>query len=145
MYHVGEFMSREVVTLKADDTLATAASYLRLGRIRHLPVLKDGKLLGLVTHRDVVRALGTRGGLAARNVAVRDVMRAKVVTVTEKLPLRRAAQLMLRNKLGCLPVLSKDKRLVGIIAEADLVRFAATLLEDLDKIDALAVRLPRRK
>jgi CBS domain-containing protein len=56
MYTVSDLMTREVLTLKESDDLSIADTFLRLGRIRHLPVTdENGRLLGLVTHRDLVR------------------------------------------------------------------------------------------
>ena len=56
---VGDFMSRELVTVKESDDLALAEQMLRLGGIRHLPVVRDRKLLGLLTHRDLLRSAAT--------------------------------------------------------------------------------------
>jgi len=53
---VADIMSREVITLAEDDTLADARMSMERGRIRHLPVVRDGRLVGLVTHRDLLAA-----------------------------------------------------------------------------------------
>ncbi|HEX8910363.1 MAG TPA: CBS domain-containing protein, partial [Anaeromyxobacteraceae bacterium] len=68
---VGDFMTRELVTLKESDDLALAEQMLRLGGIRHLPVVRDGKLVGLVTQRDLLRASATH---AARSTVAGDIM-----------------------------------------------------------------------
>ncbi|MFN7132801.1 MAG: CBS domain-containing protein, partial [Myxococcales bacterium] len=60
MRTVADLMSREVVTLEESDDISYADTVLRLGRIRHLPVVSGGRLRGLVTHRDVLRAIVAR-------------------------------------------------------------------------------------
>jgi len=128
---VGDFMTRELLTLKETDDLALAEQMLRLGAIRHLPVVRDGKLVGLVTQRDLLRASATR---AARTTVASEIMVREPVTVRPSTPLVRAARAMLEKKFGCLPVCDEDGVLVGIITEADFVRFAADMVQDLDLV-----------
>lgn len=133
---VGDLMQGEVVTLDAKDRLDLADSLMRLGRIRHIPVLADGKLVGVVSQRDLFRAaLSTvlclrpaaeREWLA--KIPVREVMSAPVITATPDMPLRAAVQLMLDHKIGCLPVV-RDGELVGLISETDCLRYLARLLD----------------
>ncbi|HYO59371.1 CBS domain-containing protein [Archangium sp.] len=136
MQTVGELMTRSnLVTLTETQNLAMAEELLRLHRIRHLPVVRNGKLVGLVTHRDLLRAAARRGGadpvqqpLWASDVMVRDVR-----TVRPDTPTREAVKQLLDNKYGCLPVVGAAGELVGIITEADMVRFAQHLIEDMDR------------
>ncbi len=137
---VGDFMTRELVTLKESDDLALAEQILRLGGIRHLPVVRETKLLGLLTHRDLLRALATR---SARTTPARDVMTKEPVTVRPTTSLVHAARVMLANKFGCLPVCDDEGSLVGIITESDFVRFAADMVQDLDLV-AEAVKASTR-
>jgi len=132
MIKVGDFMTRELVTVRETDDLALADSILRLGGIRHLPVVREGKLSGLLTQRDLLRAGAT--GSAARAVLARDVMVSRLTTVTPDSSLAEAAQIMLRHKFGCLPVCDGDGTLVGMVTESDFVRFAAGVLQDLDVV-----------
>jgi CBS domain-containing protein len=133
---VGDFMTRELVTLKESDDLALAEQMLRLGGIRHLPVVRDGKLVGLITQRDLLRASATH---AARSTVAGEIMVREPVAATPATPLVQAARTMLEHKFGCLPVCAVDGKLVGIITEADFVRFAADMVQDLDLV-AQAVR-----
>jgi CBS domain-containing protein len=133
MIKVADFMTRELVTVKESDDLALAESILRLGGIRHLPVVRDRKLVGLVTHRDLLRS-GTSGAPAARAVLAQDIMTRSPTVVAPATSLAHAAHLMLRNKYGCLPVCEEDGTLVGIITESDFVRFAADVVQDLDLV-----------
>jgi CBS domain-containing protein len=130
MITVGDFMTRDLVTVKEGDDLALATSILRLGGIRHLPVVRDGLLAGLVTQRDLLRS-ASRGQDGAR---AGDIMVREVVTVRPGTSLVQAARIMLANKFGCLPVTEEGGRLVGIITESDFVRFAADMVQDLDLV-----------
>jgi CBS domain-containing protein len=137
---VGDFMTRELVTLKETDDLALAEQMLRLGAIRHLPVVRNGKLVGLVTQRDLLRASATR---PARTTAASEIMVREPVAVRPTTPFVRAARVMLERKFGCLPVCDEEGTLVGIITESDFVRFAADMVQDLDLV-AEAVSGSRR-
>jgi CBS domain-containing protein len=139
---VADFMTRDLVTVRAADDVALAESLLRLGGIRHLPVVSEGKLVGLVTQRDVLRS-GESGRPAARDVPVSEVMTREVVTVRPTTSLAQAARTLLERKFGCLPVCDEEGRLVGIVTEADFVRFAADVVRDLDLV-ADAVRAQER-
>ena len=135
MQTVGELMTRSsLVTLTETQNLAQADELLRLHRIRHLPVVRNGKLVGLITHRDLLRAAAQRGADPVKQpLWTSDVMVRDVKTVRADTPTREAVKLMLENKYGCLPVVGADGELVGIITEADMVRFAQHLIEDMDR------------
>jgi CBS domain-containing protein len=136
MHNVGELMTRSsLVTITETQNLARAEELLLLHRIRHLPVVREGKLVGLVTHRDLLRAAAQCGGAdpAQQPLWASDVMVRDVRTVRADTPTREAVKLMLENKFGCLPVVRADGTLVGILTEADMVRFAQHLIEDMDR------------
>ena len=126
--HVRDLMTNEVATLERNDRLSTADNVMRLGRIRHMPVLDDGNLVGLVTQRDLFRgallkALGY--GLNAEQtmldtLAVKEVMATDLVTIAPNATLQEAAGIMVERKIGCLPVVDNEK-LVGILTEGDFV------------------------
>jgi len=128
---VGDFMSRELVTVGEADDLVLAEKTLRLGGIRHLPVVSGRKLAGLITYRDLLRSTAAR---PAASTPARDAMTREPTTVRPTTSLVHAARLMLANKFGCLPVCEDDGTLVGIITEADFVRFAADMVQDLDLV-----------
>jgi CBS domain-containing protein len=140
---VSDVMQSEVVTLAKGDRLDLAEDIMRLGRVRHLPVLEEGRLVGVVSQRDLLAASLSKA-LAfepqqrrthLRSVAVEEVMATEPVTVEASTPLRRAAELMLERKIGCLPVVKPDGTLVGLLSEADLVR-AAYLAPEARAVDA---------
>ncbi len=128
---VGDFMSRELVTVKESDDLALAEQMLKLGGIRHLPVVRDRKLVGLLTHRDLLRSAASR---QAKTTLAQEVMTREPTTARPDTSLVHAARIMLANKFGCLPVCEEDGKLVGIITESDYVRFAADMVQDLDLV-----------
>jgi CBS domain-containing protein len=132
MQTVGELMTRSnLVTLTETQNLAQAEELLRLHRIRHLPVVRNGKLVGLITHRDLLKAAAKRPPGAPTNAS--EVMVKEVRTVRSDTSTREAVKLMLDNKYGCLPVVGADGELVGILTEADMVRYAQHLIEDMDR------------
>ena len=140
MISVSDFMTKDLVTVRESDDLALAESLLKLGGIRHLPVVRERKLVGLLTHRDVLRS-GHWGKPAARELPVADVMTRTPTSVRPATGLAQAARLMLERKFGCLPVCEDDGTLVGIVTEADFVRFAADVVRDLDLMaDAVKAR-----
>lgn len=139
MKTVGELMTRELITLKETQNLAIADELLRLNRIRHLPVVRQSKLVGLITHRDLLKATGLKCPDPAKQpLWASDIMTREVATVTPDTRLRDAVGLMLKNKFGCLPVVSEDGTLLGILTEADLVRYAQQLIGDLDRLSEAA-------
>ena len=133
MIAVADFMTRDLVTVKESDDLALADSMFKLGGIRHLPVVREGKIVGLVTHRDLLRS-HTSGTASARMLKAGDIMTPDPITARPDTSLVKAARTMLAHKYGCLPVCEDDGTLVGIITEADFVRFAADMVSDLDMV-----------
>ena len=126
---VDDIMRTEVVTLGRNDNLDLADDILQLGRIRHLPIVEEGRLVGVISQRDLFhsalsRALGY-GTLAEkamlRTLLVKEVMTEELVTIPPGTPIKEAARLMIEKKIGCLPVV-RDEILVGLVTETDLLR-----------------------
>lgn len=139
MLYVGELMTSKVFTLLKSDSLSDVRMLMDLARIRHIPVT-DGEnhFLGLVTHRDLLAYAVSHLADIKREerneiesaILVGDIMRTDVTTTTADARLTDAAQILYRNKYGCLPVLDDRKTLVGIVTEADFLRLAIALLRD---------------
>ncbi len=135
---VADIMSRELVTLTEEDTLADARACMARARLRHLPVVRDGKLVGLVTHRDLLAAsLSVFAEVSAREertlfatIPVRELMH-DAVTAPPDMPVTDAGRILLDNKFGCLPVVDAAGVLLGIVTEADFLRLAVQMLEAL--------------
>jgi CBS domain-containing membrane protein len=121
---VRHIMSSPVVTFFAEQTLPLAEDVMRFKHLRHLPVVDDkGYLVGIVTHRDLLRAkLGT--SRSRSNIRVDQVMTRDVWTVTSDTLASTAGSMLLDHGFGCLPIVDGTHRLVGIITEADYLRFA---------------------
>lgn len=132
MYLVQDFMTRKVLSLEEHDDLTLAQNLMAFGRFRHLPVTRSGALIGLVSQRDLARAQAVRDDLLTLRTL--DVMIREVQTVSPQTRLRDALELMLRHKYGCVPVVDDDGVLVGILTEADGVRFALRMAKDLDEV-----------
>jgi CBS domain-containing protein len=127
---VGQFMSTGLFTVRPDDIVDLAASVMDWEHVRHVPVEDDdGRLIGLVSHRALLRlvARGLRAG-AKNSVTVRDIMVSQPVTVTPQTPTLTAINLMRERSVSALPVV-EGGRLVGIVTERDLLVVAARLLE----------------
>jgi CBS domain-containing protein len=129
---VSEIMQSEVATLGASERLDLAQDVMNLGRVRHLPVLDGVKLVGIVSQRDLLAAslsrtldFGAKDRRSfLRSIEVAEVMTRTPITLEPDATLRDAATLMLRHKIGCLPVVKPDRTLVGLVTEADLLRAA---------------------
>jgi len=128
---VAELMSAKVATLGQGDTLDIADGIMCMGRVRHLPVLERGEVVGVVSQRDLFRsALGAalafgirRPQELMRSLEVRDVMSTPAVTVAPDASVQDAARTMAEKKIGCLPVVERGG-LVGILTEHDVLRYA---------------------
>lgn len=130
---VSDIMTKDVITLNRNDSLTTADDVMRLGRIRHIVVVHDdGALAGVLSQRDLflgglLRALGYGTHAKAQalsTMVVKEAMVADPMTTTPTTPLKEAAGIMLKHKIGCLPVLDKGN-IVGIVTEADFVAHVA--------------------
>ena len=132
---VQDIMQSTVVTVTPLTRLPEALALTRERGIRHLPVLDGEQLVGIVSDRDLKRAIGFTGpdaDSAQRSaqmdrVTMRDIMTHPVITTDTAFPVEDAARMMVTEKISALPV-TQAARLVGIITETDLMRlFVRTL------------------
>lgn len=125
---VGQFMSTDLFTVRSDDLMDLAASVMDWRHVRHVPVEDgEGRLIGLVTHRDLLRLLSQRTYPQSETpLAVRDIMRTELQTVSSTTPTLQAIEVMKTHRVGCLPVVD-DGRLVGIVTSYDFLAGAARL------------------
>ena len=131
---VREIMMGSPVTLTPQDTLDLANDVISLGRIRHIPVVDNGKVVGLLTERNLIGAAANRiFGLKRKSRSallkselVKNVMEKRVVTVAPETSIKEAARLMAEKKIGCVPVIS-DGTLVGLVTTTNILRYLETI------------------
>jgi CBS domain-containing protein len=117
---VEDLMSVALVTAKPEDLMRRAHLTMRYADIRHLPVIDENHhIIGIVSDRDVLRALH---GRRKRSAQVRDIMTQQVYRVRPETPAHEAATMMIVHKIGALPVVGTDGRLVGLITDSDFLR-----------------------
>lgn len=128
---VGQFMSTDLFTVRADNLVDLAASVMDWRHVRHVPVEDDqGRLVGLITHRALLHLLN-RGSQPAseKTLTVRDIMKNDPLTVSSATPTLEALDIMQSNRVGCLPVVD-DGQLVGILTSYDFLAGAARLFRE---------------
>jgi CBS domain-containing protein len=143
--HVTDVMTHFVVTLRPDDTIATAARRLLSNGISGAPVVEDGRVVGVVSELDLLDAYASPLGRAtafapphplirllrgdvsrdAAGITVSSVMTRRVVAIAPDATIVEAAALIDRHGVRRLPVIDEEGRLAGIVARSDLVRCMA--------------------
>ncbi len=127
---VSSLMTTDLFTVDQDDVVDLAASLMDWRHIRHVPVEdSEHRLVGLVTHRTLMRVLSQSLGRQRRPIAVHEVMQRNLVTVEPDTPILEAIDTMRSHGIACLPVVEQG-RLVGILTERDFMKIAKHLLED---------------
>ena len=129
---VRDVMSRKMVTISESDTLSTVEDIMTLGHVRHMPVVSAGKLVGVVSERDLLRAsLSNLTEFASEErraflhvVEIARVMSAPPIVIDVDASIEEAARVMAEHKIGCLPVM-ENERLLGLVTETDVLRFFA--------------------
>ncbi len=130
---VRDLMTAGVFAVNVNDPLLTVSDLMDDRNIRHAPVVEDGRLVGLISNRDLLRnTVRGQSGLppeieraAQLNVTAGEIMTRDIETAEPDQDIRDAARVMLEGKYGCLPVV-EGSRLVGILTESDFVRFLAS-------------------
>lgn len=149
--YVDRIMTREVVQAGEEMRAPQLAALMRDHHIRHLPVVRDGHLVGLVTSHDLERvspspvttlSVGEANYLIGKLTAAK-LMRSKVITCAPDTLVEEAAHLLRQERIGCLPVVDQHGKLVGILTHEDLLDFfldiTGCLMTDTARI---AVHLP---
>jgi acetoin utilization protein AcuB len=147
MLLVRDSMTREIVTLAPDETVGTALALCRERRIRHLPVLTEGRLVGIVSDRDLRSATPAFGeperAVALQNVIVEDVMAEEVISAHPDDPIEQMANTMRERRIGCLPVIEGGE-LVGMITTSDVMDALVYLVGANEPGSRMEVAVPDR-
>jgi len=125
-------MQKGPITISASERLSTVEDIMTLGHVRHMPVVQGGKLLGVVSERDLLRAslsiLSEHRDEERRAflhvVEIARVMSTPPIVVGPDAAIEEAAQIMAEKKIGCLPVLDGDE-LIGMLTETDVLGWVA--------------------
>ena len=127
---VEKWMSRKLITVDEGKSVDTAMRLLKENRIRRLPVLKRGKLVGIVTDRDLKEASPSKATsldiwelhFLLEKLKVSEVMTKDPTTITPDATIEKAALVMMEKRIGGLPVVDTSGALVGILTEDDVFR-----------------------
>jgi len=130
---VRELMTTDIATIGRNDELTVADDIMKVKHLRHLPVVEEGRLVGMLTQRDLFHAaLSTALNFGEKaqkgflkTVVVKEVMTDEVLTIDPGADVKEAARLLIEHKIGCLPVVENGK-LVGLVTVTDLLRVVAS-------------------
>lgn len=133
--NVGKRISSPLITVPPEMPIAEALDLMKREKIRHIPVIQKGKMVGIVTRNDLLNASPSKAtslsiweiNYLINKITVADVMTTKVITTTEDTPIEEAARIMADNKISCLPIM-RGKDVIGIITETDLFKLFLELL-----------------
>lgn len=147
MLLVKDSMTCEVVTLTPETTAGEALALCREKKIRHLPVVEDGRLAGMVSDRDLRSATPAFGDAARaealNRIVVADVMSREVFTAAPEDPIEQAANTMREKRIGCLPVVEHDE-LVGIVTSSDVMEALTYLVGAHEPGSRMEISVPDR-
>jgi CBS domain-containing protein len=139
---VADIMTREVAVLHEEDNVERILQQMHLLKLRHVPVVDGSRLVGLISHQDMLRFTvsellvdvpvpRTREGYLqelSKNTFVARLMTPDLVTVTPQTTIAEAAELLFRADFGCLPVV-ENGQLVGIVTETDFLGLLVRILK----------------
>jgi acetoin utilization protein AcuB len=128
---VKDWMTDATINVTPETSVVTASEFLRRKNIRQLPVIDDaGELVGIVSDRDIRDAMPSKYlpgdhvmGEGLAGLTVQDIMALDPLTISPEAAMESAADILLKNKFGALPVLDDDGLLVGVISQADIFKY----------------------
>ena len=135
---VRDYMSGKLITVSPETDVKSAFESLKKYKIRQFPVVSNGKLVGIVTDRDL------RVALTRTESKVEDIMASDPLTIADEIPLEKAVLLLRENKVNALPVVSKENEVIGIITVTDVLDALIHLLRFKEKPTKLNVEIPER-
>ncbi|MDZ7582808.1 MAG: CBS and ACT domain-containing protein [Deltaproteobacteria bacterium] len=132
---VKNWMSKQTVTIDADGSMQDAMSLMKKHAIRMLPVIKKGKLVGIITDRDLKRASASDATTLEihellyllSNIKIKDLMTRDPITVPADFTVEETAEVLLKNKISGVPVVDESGKVIGTITQSDLFRMLIAL------------------
>jgi acetoin utilization protein AcuB len=132
---VSNWMSKNIVTVDANDSMHDAMKLMKENHFRMLPVMHNGKLVGIVTDRDLKRASASDATTLdvhellylVSQIRVKNIMTAKPITVPQNYTVEETAEVLLKNKISGAPVVDQNGEMVGLITQTDLFRVLISL------------------
>lgn len=134
---VSELMTPNPITIAHRETVGKAMELMARYDVRRLPVMKDGKMVGIVSDRDL-RQMGGRPSVklprsdrddAYLQLPVEEAMTLSVITIRERQSAQDAIAVMVKHKISGLPVVDSDGALVGMLSEQDVLKYCLSILE----------------
>ena len=127
---VGNWMTKDVISVDVNDSMQDAAKLIRKHKIKRLPVMENGKLVGIVTDRDIKRASASDVTtleihellFLISEIKISDIMTKNPITIPSDYTIDEAAQILLEHKLSGAPVVDDKGQIVGIITQTDIFR-----------------------
>jgi len=123
---VGDVMAKGIVTVKPEDTVKKACEIMAKHDLSGMTVMERGKVVGMLTQGDLV-AMIARGENPSK-IKIRNIMGTKLASISPNADIRKAAEVMVENRVKRLPVL-KNGRLVGVITQTDIVRISPSVYD----------------
>lgn len=132
---VKNWMSKKVVTIDENDSMQDAINLIKEHKINMLPVMKKGKLIGIVTDRDLKKASASDATTLdvhelmylISKIKIKDIMSKKPLTIRFDFTIEETASMLLENNISGAPVVDNDKQLVGVITQADIFKVIISL------------------
>ena len=132
---VKDWMSKNVITVDVKDSMWDATEIMKENDIRILPVMKNGKLAGIITDRDLKRASASDASTLEihellyllSEIKVKEIMTKDPITVPFDYTVEETAQVLLENKISGVPVVDDSGQLVGVITQTDLFKVMVSL------------------
>ena len=126
---ISTIMTKDVITVDMDTSLKTICAIFDEGKFHHLLVVEDDKMFGVISDRDVLKAISPfldtlaeqARDLSTLKKRAHQIMTRKPLTITKDVELKDAARIMLRENISCLPVVSRYGEIEGIVTWKDLL------------------------
>ncbi len=143
---VEDVMTREVITASPETTVMDTLAMARLNRVRHVPIIEGKVLKGVVSDRDLrsvsPSVLASKDAHLLEGTLVKDIMVTDVITVHPLDSVEDAARLLYEHKIGCLPVVTGNNVLVGIVTDGDILYCFVDMMGMVRRGAALRLEIP---